>query len=208
MRGACECLGSFAAPNDSDGQVATLAERVLLDEVALLAESPYDGSDIDVTETRTAFCGVISVDQLAYRLETFATREAAFAAAATITHRGQCGTCSSLQDLAVYMGNTDLAGPVRRCGIETLGDGEPETRACLMKIGFTEPCAQIWAFNTIHTREKCLSVCLAELDSPYHQSDGSLNRCIQCDEDESGPVFKVVAGKARTRSLLIVSRST
>ena len=49
-------------------------------------------------------------------------------------------------------------------------------------------------------------------DSPYvgkkvNQSDCinvtkscSLNKCLQCDEDKSGPVFKSVAGRARRNS--------
>ena len=34
----------------------------------------------------------------------------------------------------------------------------------------------------------------------YHTPDGALNPCIQCDEDESGPVFKAVAGRTRRNS--------
>ena len=36
---------------------------------------------------------------------------------------------------------------------------------------------------------------MSALDSPHHQPDGSLNDCIQCDEDESGPIFKAIAGR-------------
>ena len=43
----------------------------------------------------------------------------------------------------------------------------------------------------------CLQVCLDLLDAPYHEDDGSLNECLQCDEDLSGPVFKAVAGRTR-----------
>ena len=51
-----------------------------------------------------------------------------------------------------------------------------------------------------HTRSKCLSACLLYLDDPYNLADGRLNPCIQCDEDESGPVFKDVAGRTRRNS--------
>ena len=67
-------------------------------------------------------------------------------------------------------------------------------------LGFTEPCAQIWYFNTLHTRERCLAPCVAALDEPYHLPDGSLNECILCDEVQSGPVFKAVAGRTRRNS--------
>lgn len=44
------------------------------------------------------------------------------------------------------------------------------------------------------------AICLANLDQPYNLEDGTLNPCIQCDEDESGPVFKAVAGRTRRNS--------
>jgi hypothetical protein len=69
--------------------------------------------------------------------------------------------------------------------------------ACLRALGFTEPCAQIWYFNTLHTRDRCLLECLGALGQPYHHADGSLNACLVCDEVESGPVFKAVAGRTR-----------
>jgi hypothetical protein len=69
--------------------------------------------------------------------------------------------------------------------------------ACLRALGFTAPCAQIWYFNTLHTRDQCLLPCLAALGQPYHQADGTLNECLVCDEEKSGPVFKAVAGRTR-----------
>jgi hypothetical protein len=35
---------------------------------------------------------------------------------------------------------------------------------------------------------------------PYNLEDGSLNSCLQCDEDISGAVFKTVAGRTRRNS--------
>jgi len=69
-----------------------------------------------------------------------------------------------------------------------------------MDLGFSEPCAQIWAFNAATTRSACLDVCLAALDDAYHLPDGSLNACLACDEEQSGPVFKAVAGRTRRNS--------
>jgi len=143
---------------------------------------------------------VIEIDATAYRLETFSSADAAMDANALVTHEGECGQCSTLQDLAVYLRTPDLATPVRQCGIDNLGAGEPEITECLRAIGFTEACAQIWAFNTLNTQDKCLTKCLAALDEPYHLEDGTLNPCIQCDEDESGPVFKAIAGRTRRNS--------
>jgi hypothetical protein len=36
--------------------------------------------------------------------------------------------------------------------------------------------------------------------APYNAPDGAINDCLQCDEDQSGPVFKSVAGRTRRNS--------
>ncbi|HNT27256.1 MAG TPA: hypothetical protein PKH10_03660, partial [bacterium] len=35
------------------------------------------------------------------------------------------------------------------------------------------------------------------VNDPYHNPDGTLNDCLICDEVNSGPVFKAVAGRNR-----------
>jgi hypothetical protein len=80
-------------------------------------------------------------------------------------------------------------------------DSEAAARAAgAVPTHFDEPCAQVWYYNTLHTRRVCLSVCLRDLDRPYHLPDGGLNPCLACDETESGPVFKAVAGRTRRSS--------
>ena len=113
-------------------------------------------------------------------------------------HFGRCGVCSPLTDLAVYVREPDLAGPVRACGLSS-ADHAADV-ACLEALGFDRPCAEVWAYDTANTRAKCLDVCMAELGKPYHLPDGSLNPCIQCDEEQSGPVFKAIAGRTRRNS--------
>jgi hypothetical protein len=44
------------------------------------------------------------------------------------------------------------------------------------------------------------STCLPLLSAPYHKADGQLNACLLCDETQSGPVFKAVAGRTRCDS--------
>ena len=105
--------------------------------------------------------------------------------------------CSSLVDLAVYAENTDLTDPVRACGLANMDGDVAALTTCIAEIGFTEACASIWAYNTLNTRDACLSECLEYLDAPYNQADGSLNPCLQCDEDASGAVFLSVAGRTR-----------
>ena len=119
---------------------------------------------------------------------------------ATVTHYGPCGLCSSLQDLAVYIRHDDLTTPVRTCGILGLSESDDTNLQCLLDLGFTPACAQIWFYNTAHTRSACFSLCIGALDDPFNREDGTLNPCLQCDEDVSGPIFKSIAGRTRRNS--------
>jgi len=195
---ACDDL-EFTPPTYTEPDVDALLARVLTDPPALLDADPYETPE-DHPGQPDLFCAVHDDDATLYHVQTHDSLDAITAAGAVLTHHGACGQCSSLQDLAVYMANPDLSGPVRECAMLGIGGTDEEVTACLQELGFTEPCAQIWAFNSANTRAECLDVCLATLEDPYHLEDGALNDCIQCDEDMSGPVFKAVAGRTRRNS--------
>jgi hypothetical protein len=142
-------------------------------------------------------CAVVARGADRYVLRDYPTPRDAEREEARVTHFGPCGVCSTLQDLAVYVEQPDLTEPVRACGLEHWADPVEELVGCIEALGFTHPCAQVWAYNTLATRAACGAVCLSALDEPYHAPDGSLNACLQCDEDQSGPVFQAVAGRTR-----------
>jgi hypothetical protein len=191
----CTCEGEpFEAPLYGDADADALLAWQLDPPFAELTADPYADPPPAEPPAGTV-CAVITGDDDRYRLEGFGSSDAALAAGATPTHQGACGLCSTLADLAVYMRHPDLTEPVRSCGIES--DDEAELIACLEALGFTRPCAQIWAYNTLHTRDACILPCLAAIDAPYHHEDGTLNDCLICDEVESGAVFKAVAGRTR-----------
>lgn len=192
---ACPCLDGWEAPDYTSADIDALDALQLTASFDLLEDDPYATPE-DFPLDDTSVCAV-TVNGDDYSLETFADDAAAEAVGAQITHDGACGLCSPLQDLAVYMRQGDLTEPVRACGLMGISGGAEAQVECLRELGFTEPCAQIWGFNTTHTRTVCLQVCLDLLDAPYHEADGSLNACLQCDEDMSGPVFKAVAGRTR-----------
>jgi hypothetical protein len=194
-------LEPFAPPVYAAEEIAALRSRTLVDPPALLPGDPYEDPSLVPADT-AGVCAVLAEPAVAggYRLGTFPDRAAAEAAGAVLTHSGACGACSSLQDLAVYLANPDLGEPVRQCALLSLTQGDQAALECIEGLGFTAPCAQIWAFNSYHTRAECLGVCLAALGSPYHLPDGSLNPCLACDEEQSGPVFKAVAGRIRRNS--------
>ena len=188
--------GAFAPPSYDAVFIDALRTPVLLDPPARLVDDPY--ADAPPPRDADAVCAVTFVDAATYRLDTFA--DATSVGDVTITHHGACGLCSSLHDLAVYAGTPDLTEPVRACGIEGFTGGKGANVACLEALGFSGPCADIWYFNTNNTRDVCLDVCLSALDAPHHDADGAPNACIQCDEDNSGPVFKAIAGRTRRNS--------
>jgi hypothetical protein len=181
--------------------IAALRSKIPIDPVTLKAD-PYPAwqAGNPPVASAGAVCGVrFEQDQVRYRLSTFENTAAARTAGFAVTHLGACGTCSTLQDLAVYLEKPDLTAPVRKCGIKW---GASAGLKCLEQLGFSTACAQTWLYDTQNTRHQCLSVCLwswIEGESPTRK-DGRLNACLQCDEDRSGPVFKATAGRTRRNS--------
>ncbi len=196
----CECQGGEFRPRPLPANTEEqLLAFELLNPPALLAEDPY--AETSTPTPSTGVCAVkFEANSKQYRTIDYASAELAEAADATVSHNGACGMCSSLEDLAVYATKGDLTNPVRACGFKGLSEGEESNLACLADLGFTEACAQIWYFNTRNTRKNCLGACLEAVGKPYHFEDGSINSCLQCDEDKSGPVFKKFAGRTRRNS--------
>lgn len=193
----CACGDdSFTFQNPTAAQLAAW-ESAPIPKMATPSADPYDASP--AITPMPGVCGVRVSTDGSYALESAADEAELSKSGATLTHHGRCGLCSNLADLAVYARETDLTQPVRTCGLAHFSDLAGNV-ACLRKLGFTAPCAWIWAYNTRHTRKKCLEPCLAALSEPYHKPDGSLNACLQCDEDQSGPVFKTIAGRTRRNS--------
>ncbi len=192
---SCECGAPWTAPNFDAAFVARLRSASLTTPPPRLSDNPYDA---EPPPKPGGFCAVVP-EPTGYALADFVTEGDAAQAGATVTHAGGCGACSSLQDLATYIEFPDLTTPVRECGLKGLND-PAQVEPCIAALGFSPACAQIWAFNTEHTRQRCLQSCLDALDDPYNLPDGALNPCLQCDEDESGPVFKAVAGRTRRNS--------
>lgn len=135
-----------------------------------------------------------------YELREFPSKDEAQNASFIVTHQGKCGTCSNLKDLAVYL-EMNLTEPIRKCAMKTVLS-KRWARNCIVAVGFTETCADIWLYNSINTRKECFLICLKSwiIGEPNNKPDGSLNDCLQCDEDKSGPVFKYFSGRTRRNS--------
>ncbi len=200
----CGCGGAAWTPRAwSADDLTSLRAYELLDPPSALAVDPYSDAALDVAPPPAALaCAVRLVDtpKRHYRLRTQPSAAAAMAVGDIVTHAGRCGQCSSLQDLAVYAGTSDLTTPVRQCGLSGAAGGHAAGVKCLLELGFSEACVDIWAWNVENTRKACLDVCLSLIKAPSHLPDGALNACIACDEAHSGPVFKAVAGRTRRNS--------
>lgn len=195
---ACDCGGApWTPPAYTEADVAALRAWTLAEPYAPLEADPYAAPLTEPAQGEDPVCAAQIEGANAYRLASYPAPAAAAEAGARLTHYGACGLCSTFADLAVYIEQPDLTEPVRACGLAHWNAPFEELVGCIEALGFTRPCAQIWAYNTLATRQACGGVCLSTLDDPYHLPDGSLNACLQCDEDESGPVFKAVAGRTR-----------
>lgn len=135
-----------------------------------------------------------------YEIKNFESKTLAEENGFIVTHQGICGACSNLNDLAVYLSG-DLTTPVRKCGMLTSISNYLATK-CLVDLGFTQTCSQIWLFNAINTRKHCFKVCIISWikNEPFADKDGNLNECIMCDEVISGPIFKYFSGRSRRNS--------
>jgi hypothetical protein len=205
-RPQCGCNGPlFQPPAYDPAFIQSLVDDWrLATPLAPLASDPY-ANPVPPDDPPGTVCAVLPVGDggspALYDLVTYSSAAEATRAGAYVTHSGHCGVCSTLTDLAVYMRNNDLGRSVRACAFATgPPDGGDPDLACLLLLGFDFPCAQIWQYNTAHTRSVCLQPCVANFTAPYNQPDGTLNPCLQCDEDRSGPVFKAVAGRTRRNS--------
>lgn len=125
-----------------------------------------------------------------------------------VTHEGRCGTCSSLQDLSVYMEfGIELRQKAGDCGIIGRFDGMEAGIACFKNIGFTDACAKIWHYDTVLNAENCIAECLPftllDLPSNGPPPKCQLAGCLDCDETLAGPIFESVAGRNRRNSGLL-----
>jgi len=181
--------------------IAVLRSKIPVEPIAVDAD-PYTirQSRVPSRTAAGAVCGVrFEPDHIHYRLATFADTAAARTAGFAVTHFGACGTCSTLQDLAVYLERPDLTTPARGCGVRLHASASLK---CLEDLGFSTACAQTWLYDVLNTSRQCLGVCIWSWlagEAPTRK-DGRLNACLQCDEDRSGPVFKATAGRTRRNS--------
>eukprot|EP00116_Pleurobrachia_bachei_P008660 sb/3468922/ len=183
----------------------SLLEEPIPTLVSILQTDPYLDPSNPPPSPNPSFCAMQWSNNTVgglrkYRLANFESEDSARHANYSITHRGHCASCSTLQDLGVYM-RQNLTSATRHCGMLGIVSSKLQ-RDCLRDIGFSEECISIWGYNIVNTRKECFWVCIksAAEREPFNKPDGSLNDCLQCDEDKSGPNFKFFSGRTRRNS--------
>ena len=78
---------------------------------------------------------------------------------------------------------------------------------CYFVVHLLQPCAKMWVYNGYNTRDNCLGTCIRftvySLPNNAPPPECTIAECLQCDEDESGPLFAKVAARSRRRSGLL-----
>lgn len=152
-------------------------------------------------------CGILySSDCSDYSIENFEDQTMAEMAGARVLHMGGCGVCSTIQDLAVQMEFPDLRSPGEACAMRALTKFNDGVQ-CFEDVGFSPPCADLWAKTAVATATGCFGICFNS-DATDSPSNGpppqcELDDCLQCDEDYTGPVFTRVAGLNRRSAGLL-----
>ena len=139
--------------------------------------------------------------------EDYASKEEAHAAGMRAINGGSCGECSNPHDIEIYNATRNtLTGSTKRCSFLYLFFGEWAARECMKSVDFTPGCNECWIENIkCDLNTKCLWICLRSTmnGDERNKPDGSLNDCLQCDEDVCGPDYVKCAGANRRRSGIV-----
>jgi hypothetical protein len=192
-----------------DDAIRSFRDKLILEDWPEFEENPYHNQTEssrkminDTLHDKDMVCAIQYSDKSKnhYQLKTFSNKTEAESKEYIVTHQGPCGACSTLQDLSVFL-STDLTITGRFCGTLTAISNE-YTASCFSGLGMSRQCAEIWLFNTLNTRKDCALICAKAWikGENYTNPDGSLSECLQCDEDNSGPVFKYYSGRTRRNS--------
>lgn len=163
---------------------------------------PAGGYNTNLDQVKSCYVEFLSdeptsVDEkFKYRLRSMTKYEALLANTSGLvylTHDSECSICSTLDQLAVYLNNTDLTNPVRSCGFYSFLDllspglGKQKNLECLADLGFVDACQYIWYYNILNTRRLCTLSCLLNIQSPYNEPVKGPLQINYCEPYEENP---------------------
>lgn len=138
-----------------------------------------------------------------YNLQTYNTRDEAETDEAYVTHTGQCGVCSTAQDMGALMkhAGNDMVNTWMECSKEGYFDNKAGLE-CFQNLGFSTACADMLFYRGYNTRGECLRFCLWNSVWAYNKPAPSCDytQCLECDELQSNPLFLRYAGRDCSRS--------
>lgn len=120
-----------------------------------------------------------------YRLRTVPSLVNATAEGQYITHTGACGTCSSLEDLALMIEYPDIPYKAQQCFFRSTAVKYVDTAVtCYEEIGFTKSCATTLAYHQKRIVDKgCGYQCAAwsfdgDLGKPSCEDASGCGACV------------------------------
>jgi hypothetical protein len=130
-----------------------------------------------------------------YELQTYATASAATANGSVVVHNGTCGVCSTAQDVAVRMETFHTLQALSvSCGTSYVFTQDfTGLVACYQAVGFTSPCATLWAHFAATNTVLCASVCAGQLTLNGPAPLCTLGTCLSCGANFQG-AFTQLAG--------------
>ncbi|KAL7566996.1 hypothetical protein ACA910_019923 [Epithemia clementina (nom. ined.)] len=138
-----------------------------------------------------------------YKLQTYADKDLATGQGAFVTHLGACGVCSTTQDLAAFMKQMDMITASENCEVKASA-GQSSGRECFEALGFSSPCADLWANAARNNEKNCAFKCVVQdlQDTPFNGDSPtcSMNECLQCMEYNSAKTFQQFAGRTHASS--------
>ncbi len=125
-----------------------------------------------------------------------------------VAHCGDCGKCSSPQDVLIYEDTKNtLTDTTTKCAKLALIGGRRRATKCMQeRVGLSEACTECWVDNIICTVKSCAFTCLWRQMTSWGESKsvgGELNECTKCDELRCGRAFLTCAGANRRRTGII-----
>jgi len=187
-------LSLYCNPYEDSACTTTPPQSENINEKAVCAFIPST-STLDIKET----CGH-------YRMQTYSSRSHAEADNATVTHTGACGLCSTAHDLSIYL-SSDFTEAGKKCATKGILNESAGLDCYMNDVGLTLECAKIWNYDGIYDGSVCTKTCLQDLNLMKPNNGPpptcTLNPCLQCDEDEAGPIFSNFAGRTRRSSGLL-----
>ena len=204
---------ALAINNCSKEVIARELDKKILDtkftpigEDFYLHDSPERQKELaNIIKNWEIVCGFWYTDsqQVHYELKNFNSVFDAISHGYLVTHYGVCGACSNFHDFSIYL-DMDLTDPAWWCSMLGFFSDWLAIKCYENHIGFTHDCAKTWYYDSANTWRHCLLVCLwSSIKGEPNVIDGKINKCIQCDEDMSGPLFKYYAGRNRWNSGIV-----